>query len=227
MKIKDLLLGHIDGVLVKDNTPYLVIDRGAHDVREAYTDYLLPLLCPVCGNAWHFSGWEGSTKELEDLLSSALEGFEIVSVRLLPQTSLAIIDSVMKNVFFDSGLKPLLVDATAAHPENRTFSAILITLEKWVPIDFDPEKIRSKPEETIRLEYEMEPEETVDELIDELEAIASEGEVEDDMMIVVHIEALLNTVSVEPEIIVSHNHRAALIDIEEEEFDGQEMMNID
>lgn len=204
MKVKELLHGYIDGVIIKGETPYLIINRGMHDSREDFVDYLLPLLCPVCGRAWHFTDWQGSMKELEELLSDALKGYEIVAIRSLPAKTSD--ENVTQKVFYDPDLKPILVDNAAAHPGDQSFAAVHVILQKWVPSD------DTAPEGKLPLRYEIFPSEG--DAIEDVK-MSLEGSLDDDLMIVVHLLSVLETVIVEPTITAEHNHWAALNEGEE------------
>ena len=234
---KQMLLGDVIDVIhsAKSNRMYLVIDPYLSGIGSHH--FLLPLLCPVCGEPWHFV-WNDTPEKLVSKLCEALELFVLVEVRFWPKTSARNIADVMQALSLGSGPFEVMIENAADHIlENDVFPAFTQALEQHVASTFpSPEELRAMTPDEARELLDLDEQENIEDAIRDVEEwMASDDyedfDVDDDLYLAVHPNAVLDAIVVfpnyesdEPE---SYPYQAAIADAENDEDKDDEFKGVD
>lgn len=203
LTLKNSILGDVIDILhsPKSNRFYLVLDpdllAGQH--------YLVPLLCPVCGEPWHFIRHD-TQEQLTAALTTAFEGFELADVKFFSHTTADNISATMKALSIGSEPFELFIANAADHIGVDTiFPAMMLAFEQRLPTTLpSPEELRTMHPEEVRELLDLEPSEDLEAAILEFEGWRTSDDfedfdVEDDIYLVVHPNAILDAIIVEPE----------------------------
>lgn len=153
------------------------------------TSWMIPLLCPICGEEWHFD--EIKINETLSYLRNTLIGYFIGGIHyhstISPQNAV----EVLTKLYSSSDVFDLLVKDIPNHFDDALFPAVALILEKREPLIIDI----SGSEEEIRGRYEILPDEDFDEAILQLRELEEDGfDVVDDLMLLIHPVSILETV---------------------------------
>jgi len=202
--LKNTILGEVIDVIhsARTNRVYLVLD-GAFTSDNPH--YLVPLLCPACGEPWHFVS-NDSPEQMVEALKNALEGYQLVEVKYYPRSSAKNIAAAMETLSTGSEVAELLFENVADHlGEGATFPVIGLVFEMHVPsTTSSSEELRAMDPDEVRELLDLDDKEEVDTAIQQLaDWMDSDGfedyDVEDEFLLVVHPSAILETIVVEPE----------------------------
>jgi hypothetical protein len=234
---KQMLLGDVIDVIhsAKSNRMYLVIDPYLGGIGSHH--FLLPLLCPVCGEPWHFI-WNESPEKLASTLRDALELFVLVEVRFWPKTSARNIAGVMQALSLGSGPFEVMIENAADHIlENDVFPAFTLALEQHVASTFpSPIELRAMTPDEARELLDLDEQESIEDAIRDVEEwMASDDyedfDVDDDLYLAVHPNAVLDAIVVfpnyesdEPE---NYPYQAAIANAEEDEDKDDEFKGLE
>lgn len=181
-----MLSNEIGGVQFVNDKVWLVVSP-AGDI----TSWLVPLLCPVCGGAWHFNA--ENIHETVAYLREKLVGFDLAGMHYHTQVTEQNVRAMQTNVYFDSDIFTPLVADVPEHAGISVFPAVALILEKQVPLEMD----LSGTEEEIRARFEIMPEEDFEKAISELRELQEDSyNVEDDLMLLIHPFAMLECTEV-------------------------------
>jgi hypothetical protein len=202
--LKHLLLGRVVDVVLSDKSGRIYLALNAEDGLGS-PGYLLPLLCPVCGQSWHFV-WNDSPEKLAETLREAMKGFQLVFLQYFARTSSENIASAMNLASLGAGPSEILIENAADHlDEQAVFPVISLSFEKRVPSSFPtPEELRAMPAHEVRELLDLDSTDSVeDAILGVAEWMADEDyedfDIDDDIMLVVHPSAVLDAVIVEPD----------------------------
>lgn len=182
----------------KTNRLYLVL---APAIMDGDPHYLMPLLCPVCGLPWHFV-WNDTPEQLAVALKKSMAGFELVQVKYFPCSTAINIVAVMEKLSLGSGPAELFIENVADHlREDDVFPVITLSFEQRIPSQFpSPEELRSMSQDDVRNALDLDDQEDIEEAIREVEEwmVYDDYEVEDDILLAVHPNAILDAIVVKP-----------------------------
>ena len=173
------LCDDIKGVKLIDGKVFLII-RSTHE-----TLWLLPLLCPVCGRAWHFE--EQTIHEAVDALHKKLDGLTIDGIVYHLNTTEKNIRMVQSLMYSDFSAYDSLVQNIPEHVDEAVFPAISLTIGKVVPLDID----LNGTEDELRERFDIMPGQDFEEEINEWRELQDEYDLENDFMLLIHPFALL------------------------------------
>jgi hypothetical protein len=125
--LKTILQGEVVDVIysAKTNRVYLVLNP---KITKDDPHYLYPLLCPLCGQPWHFL-WNDHPHKLMALLKKSMNRFELVNTTYIPDWSVNRIESIQKQSI-NSKLIEFFHTRTVEHfEENSTYPAISLSFE--------------------------------------------------------------------------------------------------
>ena len=155
------------------------------------TSWMVPLLCPVCGGSWHFDAENihaTVAKLREKLTDYTLAGMHYHS-RVTEQS----VRAMQTWLYGDSEIFTPLVEDIPEHAEVSTFPAVALILEKRTSLEMD----LSGTEQEIRERFDIDPEEEFEEAMSDLRELKESGyDVEDDLMLLIHPFALLESTEV-------------------------------
>jgi len=181
-----MLSNEISGVQFANNKVWLVVSL-AGDI----TSWLVPLLCPVCGGAWHFSAENIHATAAE--LREKLVGFILAGMHYHVQVTEQSVRAMQTWLYSDSEIFAPLVANIPEHADISAFPAVALILEKRVPLEMD----LSGTEEEIRARFDLDPEEDFEKAMSDLHELQEDGyDVEDDLMLLVHPFAMLECTEV-------------------------------
>jgi hypothetical protein len=181
-----MLSNEISGVHFVNDKVWLIVSP-AGDI----TSWLIPLLCPVCGGAWHFNA--GNIEETLATLREKLAGFTLAGIHYQTQVTEPNIRAMQTHLYSDSDIFTPLVEDIPEHTGVSVFPAVALILEKQVPLEMD----LSGTEEEIRARFDLDPEEDFEEAISDLRELQEDGyDVEDDLMLLIHPFAMLEATEV-------------------------------
>lgn len=176
-----MLSNEISGVQFVNDKVWLVVSP-AGDI----TSWLVPLLCPVCGGAWHFIA--GNIEETLASLREKLAGFTLAGMHYHTQVTEQSVRAMQTWLYSDSDIFAPLVASIPEHAEISTFPAVALILEKRVPLEMD----LNGTEEEIRARFEIMPADDFEEAMSELRELQEDSyDVEDDLMLLIHPFAML------------------------------------
>ena len=181
-----MLSNEISGVQFVNSKVWLVVSP-AGDI----TSWLVPLLCPVCGGAWHFNA--GNIEEILSTLREKLAGFTLAGMHYHTHVTEPNVRAMQAWLYSDSDIFAPLVDDISEHAEMFVFPAVALILEKQVLLDMD----LSGTEEEIRARFDIHPEEDFVVAMSDLRELQEDGyDVEDDFMVLIHPFAMLEATEV-------------------------------
>lgn len=184
--LASMLCNKIDNIELIDGKVWLVI-RPSGDI----TCWMLPLLCPVCGGAWHFE--KGTIEANLNHLREQLVGYVIAGIHYQTNVTEENIRAMQTWLYADSDIFAPLVANIPEHLMTTNFPAVSLILEKRTPLDVD----LSGTQEEIRDRFDIPPEEDFGEAMQDLRELQEEGfAVEDDMMLLIHPFAILEAAEV-------------------------------
>ena len=125
--LKTIFQGEVVDVIhsTYTNKVYLVLNP---KISKEDPHYLYPLLCPLCGQPWHFL-WNDNPIELMALLKKSMDRFELVNTTYIPNWTVNKIESIQKQSV-NSKLMDFFHTRTADHiEENSTYPAISLSFE--------------------------------------------------------------------------------------------------
>ncbi len=202
--LKHILLGDVIDVIhsARSNRIYLVLDP---DLGWGSPHYLVPLLCPVCGQPWHFV-WNDTPENLTAALKKSMSGFQLVQVRYVHRSSARDIATTMEKFSLGSTPSELIIESVADHVgENGIFPVTALSFEKRVPSLYPtPFELRAMSPDEVRAELDLDEHQNIEKAIREIECwMASDDyedfDVDDDIFLAVHPTAVLDAVVVDPE----------------------------
>ena len=202
--LKHLILGNVIDVIhsARSNRVYLVLDPG---FTEGDDHFLVPLLCPVCGQPWHFI-WSDTPERLAAALKKSLTGFQLVDVKYFAHSSAKNIAETMEKFSLGSVPSELFIEGAADHiDENGIFPVIALSFEQRIASQFpSADDLRRMSPDDVRNELDLDVDESIDKAIRDVEKwMASDDyddfQVEDDIFLAVHPSAILDAILVEPE----------------------------
>jgi hypothetical protein len=181
-----MLSNEISGVQFMNDKIWLVVSPTG-DI----TSWLVPLLCPVCGGAWHFNA--GNIEETLASLREKLAGFTLAGMHYHTQVTEPNIRAMQTWLYSDSDIFSSLVATIPEHAGMSAFPAVALILEKRVPLEMD----LSGTEEEIRARFEIMPEEDFEKAMSELRELQEDSyDVEDDLMLLIHPFTMLECTEV-------------------------------
>ena len=203
--LKHLILGNVIDVIqsMRSNRVYLVLNPGN---LESGSHFMLPLLCPVCGEPWHFV-WNNPEHELASALKKSMEGFQLVEAKYIAHSSAENIAEAMEKFSLGSVPSELIIENAADHiNEHGIFPIVALSFEKRTSSPFPTaDELRAMSPNEVRNELDLDEHENIDKAIHEVEKwmeseYYDDFEVEDDIFLAIHPNAFLETIMVEPEI---------------------------
>ena len=181
-----MLSNEISGVQFMNDKIWLVVSPTG-DI----TSWLVPLLCPVCGGAWHFNA--DNIEETLASLREKLAGFTLVGMHYHTQVTEPNIRAMQTWLYSDSDIFAPLVADIPEHAGISAFPAVALILEKQVPLEMD----LSGTEEEIRTHFDLESNENFQEALSNLRELQEDSyDVEDDLMLLIHPFAMLEATEV-------------------------------
>jgi hypothetical protein len=181
-----MLSNEISGVQFMNDKIWLVVSPTG-DI----TSWLVPLLCPVCGGAWHFNA--DNIEETLASLREKLAGFTLVGMHYHTQVTEPNIRAMQTWLYSDSDIFAPLVADIPEHAGISAFPAVALILEKQVPLEMD----LSGTEEEIRTRFDLESNENFQEALSNLSELQEDSyDVEDDLMLLIHPFAMLEATEV-------------------------------
>lgn len=181
-----MLSNEISGVQFVNDKVWLVVSPTG-DV----TSWMIPLLCPVCGGAWHFNAENIHATVAE--LREKLAGYTLAGMHYHSRVTEQSVRAMQTWLYSDSEIFTPLVEDIPEHAEVSTFPAVALILEKRISLEMD----LSGTEEEIRERFYIEPDEKFEEAMSDLRELKESGyDVEDDLMLLIHPFALLETTEV-------------------------------
>jgi hypothetical protein len=181
-----MLSNEISGVQFINDKVWLVVSPAGD-----FISWLIPLLCPVCGGAWHFNA--GNIEETLAALREKLAGFNLAGMTYHTQVTEPNIRAMQTWLYSDSDIFAPLVANIPEHAEMSAFPAVALILEKRIPLEMD----LSGTEEEIRAQFDLDPEEDFEEAMSQLRELQEDGyDVEDDLMLLIHPFAMLECTQV-------------------------------
>lgn len=181
-----MLSNEISGVQPINDKVWLVVSP-AGDI----TSWLIPLLCPVCGGAWHFNA--GNIEETLASLREKLAGFTLSGMHYQTQVTEQNVRAMQTWLYSDSDIFAPLIANIPEHAETPIFPAVALILEKQIPLEMD----LSGTEEEIRERFDLDPKEDFEETMSDLRELQKDGyDVEDDLMLLIHPFALLEATEI-------------------------------
>jgi hypothetical protein len=181
-----MLSNEISGVQFVNDKVWLVVSP-VGDI----TSWLIPLLCPVCGGAWHFNA--GNIEETIAELREKLVGFTLAGMHYHTQVTEPHIRAMQTHLYSDSDIFTPLVEDIPEHAGLSAFPAVALILEKQISLEMD----LNGTEEEIRVQFDLDPDENFEEAMSGLRELQENGyDVEDDLMLLIHPFALLETAEV-------------------------------
>ena len=181
-----MLSNEISGVQFMNDKVWLVVSP-AGDI----TSWLVPLLCPVCGGAWHFNA--ENIHETVSYLRKKLVGFILAGMHYHTQVTEQNVRAMQTWLYSDSDIFIPLVANIPEHAGMSAFPSVVLILEKRVPLEMD----LSGTEEEIRARFDLEPDEEFEEAMADLRELKEYGyDVEDDLMLLIHPFAMLECTEV-------------------------------
>ncbi len=155
------------------------------------TSWMIPLLCPICGKAWHFD--ESRIDETLSYLRSKLIGYFVGEIYYHSIVSQQIAKEVLTKLYSSSDVFGPLIKDIPNHFDDVLFPAVALVLEKREPLDID----LCGSEDEIISRYEIFPDEDLDGAIASLKELQVDGfDVVADLMLLVHPVSILETVKV-------------------------------
>lgn len=177
--------GISDIKLIGDNV-WLVISPSG-DI----TSWMVPLLCPVCGGAWHFDAENIHATVAK--LREKLTGYTLAGMHYHSQVTEQGVRAMQIHLYSDSDIFPSLVEDIPEHAEISIFPAVALILERRLSLEMD----LNGTEDEIRARFDIDPEEGFEEAMSDLRELQESGyDVEDDLMLLIHPFALLETTEV-------------------------------
>lgn len=177
--------GISDIKLIGDNVWLVVSPSG--DI----TSWMIPLLCPVCGGAWHFDAENIHATVAK--LREKLAGYTLAGMHYHSQVTEQGVRTMQIHLYSDSDIFPSLVEDIPEHAEISIFPAVALILEKRLSLEMD----LNGTEDEIRARFDIDPEEEFEEAMSDLRELQESGyDVEDDLMLLIHPFALLETTEV-------------------------------
>ncbi len=125
-----MLSNEISGVQFVNDKVWLVVSPTG-DI----TSWLIPLLCPVCGGAWHFSA--ENIHETVAYLREKLVGFVLAGMHYHTQVTEQSVRAMQTWLYSDSDIFAPLVITIPEHAGMSAFPAVALILEKRVPLEMD------------------------------------------------------------------------------------------
>jgi len=181
-----MLSNEISGVQFMNDKIWLVVSP-----TSDITSWLVPLLCPVCGGAWHFNA--DNIEETLASLREKLAGFTLVGMHYHTQVTEPNIRAMQTWLYSDSDIFAPLVADIPEHAGISAFPAVALILEKQVPLEMD----LSGTEEEIRTRFDLESNENFQEALSNLSELQEDSyDVEDDLMLLIHPFAMLEATEV-------------------------------
>ena len=181
-----MLSNEISGVQFMNDKIWLVVSPTG-DI----TSWLVPLLCPVCGGAWHFNA--DNIEETLASLREKLAGFTLVGMHYHTQVTEPNIRAMQTWLYSDSDIFAPLVADIPEHAGISAFPAVALILEKQVPLEMD----LSGTEEEIRTRFDLQSNENFQEALSNLRELQEDSyDVEDDLMLLIHPFAMLEATEV-------------------------------
>ncbi len=155
------------------------------------TSWMIPLLCPVCGGAWHFDAEHIHSKVAK--LREKLTGYTLAGMHYHSQVTEQGVRAMQNHLYSDSDIFASLVKDIPEHAEISIFPAVALILEKRLSLEMD----LNGTEDEIRARFDIDPEEEFEEAMSDLRELQESGyDVEDDLMLLIHPFALLETTEV-------------------------------
>ncbi len=155
------------------------------------TSWMIPLLCPVCGGAWHFDAENIHATVAK--LREKLTGYTLAGMHYHSQVTEQGVRAMQIHLYSDSDIFPSLVEDIPEHAEISIFPAVALILEKRLSLEMD----LNGTEDEIRARFDIDPEEEFEEAMSDLRELQESGyDVEDDLMLLIHPFALLETTEV-------------------------------
>ena len=181
-----MLSNEISGVQFINDKVWLVVSP-AGDI----TSWMIPLLCPVCGGAWHFDAENIHATVAK--LREKLTGYTLAGMNYHSQVTEQGVRAMQIHLYSDSDIFPSLVEDIPEHVEISIFPAVALILEKRLSLEMD----LNGTEDEIRVRFDIDPEEEFEEAMSDLRELQESGyDVEDDLMLLIHPFALLETAEV-------------------------------
>ena len=181
-----MLSNEISGVQFINDKVWLVVSP-AGDI----TSWMIPLLCPVCGGAWHFDAENIHATVAK--LREKLTGYTLAGMNYHSQVTEQGVRAMQIHLYSDSDIFPSLVEDIPEHVEISIFPAVALILEKRLSLEMD----LNGTEDEIRVRFDIDPEEEFEEAMSDLRELQECGyDVEDDLMLLIHPFALLETMEV-------------------------------
>lgn len=181
-----MLSNEISGVQFINDKVWLVVSP-AGDI----TSWMIPLLCPVCGGAWHFDAENIHATVAK--LREKLTGYTLAGMNYHSQVTEQGVRAMQIHLYSDSDIFPSLVEDIPEHVEISIFPAVALILEKRLSLEMD----LNGTEDEIRVRFDIDPEEEFEEAMSDLRELQESGyDVEDDLMLLIHPFALLETMEV-------------------------------
>lgn len=155
------------------------------------TSWMIPLLCPICGGAWHFDAENIHATVAK--LREKLTGYTLAGMHYHSQVTEQGVRAMQIHLYSDSDIFPSLVEDIPEHAEISIFPAVALILEKRLRLEMD----LNGTEDEIRARFDIDPEEEFEEAMSDLHELQESGyDVEDDLMLLIHPFALLETTEV-------------------------------
>ena len=181
-----MLSNEISGVQFVNDKVWLVVSPTG-DI----TSWMIPLLCPVCGGAWHFDAENIHATVAK--LREKLTGYTLAGMHYHSQVTEQGVRAMQIHLYSDSDIFPSLVEDIPEHAEISIFPAVALILEKRLSLEMD----LNGTEDEIRARFDIDPEEEFEEAMSDLRELQESGyDVEDDLMLLIHPFALLETTEV-------------------------------
>ncbi len=184
--LTSMICNEIVNVELLEGKVWLVV-RPSGDI----TCWMVPLLCPVCGGAWHFE--RETIEENLKYLREQLVGYIIAGIHYHTNVAEGNIRATQTWLYEDSDVFGPLVSKIPEHVTTSSFPAVSIILEKRTPLDVN----LSGSEEEIRARFDIPPEEDIEQAMQDLHELHGDAfDVEDDIMLLIHPFAILEATEV-------------------------------
>ncbi len=181
-----MLSNEISGVQFVNDKVWLVVSSSG-DI----TSWMIPLLCPVCGGAWHFDAENIHATVAK--LREKLTGYTLAGMHYHSQVTEKGVRAMQIHLYSDSDIFPSLVENIPEHAEISIFPAVALILEKRLSLEMD----LNGTEDEIRARFDIDPEEEFKEAMSDLRELQESGyDVEDDLMLLIHPFAMLDCTEV-------------------------------
>lgn len=176
--------------------------------------WMIPLLCPICGKAWHFD--RNKINDILPQLRETLIGYVVAEIKYYPAVSPQNAKAVLRMLYSSSDVFRPLIEDIPDHFEDGMFPAISLLLEKQEPMDFELDL--SGTEKDIRERYEISIEDNYEEAIAILKEMERDPgvDVTDDLMLLIHPVSVLEVVAVFPN---EHGKYEPVVEVQEDDED--------